>query len=93
MTGPLIFNFKGKSKNFLDLSQYLWASLNMSPSAGAWSKLFIKYQFSPPPERKPGQSVQCRAIAKNNSFLNHSHSWLEYGLSWPIIWVIAVPSG
>lgn len=57
----------------------------MSPSAGAWSELFIKYQFSPPQESKLGQPVQCHTIAKNNSFLNHSGIWLEYGLSWPIM--------
>lgn len=63
------------------MSHYLGPNLNMSP--GAWSELLIKYQFSPPQERKLGQSVQRCALAKNN-FLNHSSVWLGYGLSWPI---------
>lgn len=93
MTRLLIFNFKGKSKNFWNVSPYLWPNWNTSPSPGAWSKLFTENKFSPPQERTLGQPVQCWSIAKNSSFLNHSRPWLEYGLSSPIHGWLQLPLG
>lgn len=40
-----------------NLSQYLWRNLNISPSIGMMSKLFIMWKFSSPQRRRLGLSL------------------------------------